>query len=280
MLSTQVNARACAAWSAAALVVVLTSTNPFYRALVLLVAVNVLLGLRRPDAALRPLLVAVGVASALALLLNTLLSHTGDHVLLTIPGAIPGLGGPVTVESVVYGLNVALGIAAAVLCVAPLSRVLHPHELLDAFPRPLQRTAALAGSAINLVPAVARNATAISEAQRMRGGSGTRLRDWHAVAAPVMLSALDDSLQLAEAMEARGFGAGPRTRYASAPTDRAAVLVIGCSLLAIAVTVAARLSGSLPDWYPFPALTVPDIAILPIVATILLTAPLVAWRRS
>ncbi|MBJ7608766.1 MAG: hypothetical protein JF887_04960, partial [Candidatus Dormibacteraeota bacterium] len=77
------NARAWAAWSAAALVVVLTSTNPVYRVLVLLVALNVLLSLRRPEAALRPLLMAVAVAAVLAVALNTALSHTGDHVLFT-----------------------------------------------------------------------------------------------------------------------------------------------------------------------------------------------------
>jgi energy-coupling factor transport system permease protein len=275
-----VNPRAWAAWSAASLVVVLTSTNPVYRALVLLVALNVLLSLRRADAAMRPLMVATAVAVVLAALLNTVLSHTGNHVVLAIPRALPGIGGPITVEAVVYGVDVALGIAAAVLSVAPLSRVLHPHELLDAFPAPLQRTAALTGSAINLVPAVMRNAVAISEAQRMRGGAGTRLRDWHAVAAPVLLSALDESMQLAEAMEARGFGSGPRTRFATARMDLAAMLVVVCSLAAIVVTVVARVSGSLPDWYPFPTVTLPEVAVLPLAACILLTAPLVAWRRS
>jgi energy-coupling factor transport system permease protein len=279
-MATPMNPRAWAAWSAASLVVVLTSTNPVYRALVLLIALNVLLSLRRGDAAMRPLLVATAVAVVLATLLNTVLSHTGNHVIVTIPGAIPGIGGPITVEAIVYGVDVALGIAAAVLSVAPLSRVLHPHELLDAFPAPLQRTAALTGSAINLVPAVMRNAVAISEAQRMRGGAGTRLRDWHAVAAPVLLSALDESMQLAEAMEARGFGSGPRTRFATVRMGAAAWLVVVCSLAAIVVTVVARLSGSLPDWFPFPTVTVPQVAVLPLVACILLTAPLVAWRRS
>jgi energy-coupling factor transport system permease protein len=279
-MATTMNPRAWAAWSAASLVVVLTSTNPVYRALVLLIALNVLLSLRRADAAMRPLLVATAVAVVLATLLNTVLSHTGNHVIVTIPGALPGIGGPITVEAVVYGVDVALGIAAAVLSVAPLSRVLHPHELLDAFPAPLQRTAALTGSAINLVPAVMRNAVAISEAQRMRGVAGTRLRDWHAVAAPVLLSALDESMQLAEAMEARGFGSGPRTRFATVRMDAAAWLVVVCSLAAIVVTVVARLSGSLPDWYPFPTVAVPQVAVLPLVACILLTAPLVAWRRS
>lgn len=272
--------RAWAAWSAAALVVVLTSTNPVYRVLVLLVALNVLLALRRPDAALRTLLVAVAVAAVFAVLLNTLLSHTGDTVLLTVPDQLPGIGGPLTAEAVLYGLDVALGIVAAVLCVAPLSRVLHAHDLLDAFPRPLQRTAALTGAAINIVPSVARNAIAISEAQRMRGSAGTRLRDWHAVAAPVVLSALDDSLQLAEAMEARGFGSGPRTRYATARFGGPAALVSLAAALAIVLTVVARATGSLPDWYPFPAASMPGVAVLPALACVLLAAPLVAWRRS
>ncbi len=272
--------RAVAAWSGAALVVVLTSTNPVYRVLVLLVALNVLLSLRRRDAALRPLFIAVGVAAGLAVLLNVLLSHTGAHAIVSLPAWLPGIGGPITVEAVVYGADVALGLAAAVLAVAPLSRVIYPHDLVDAFPRPLQRTAALTGAAVNLVPGVARNAVAISEAQRMRGRGGTRLRDWHAVAAPIVISALDDSLQLAEAMDARGFGAGPRTRFAGLRLDLASVVVIAGAVSAAVLTVVARATGALPDWYPFPVATLPDVAIVPALACALLAIPLLAWHRS
>ncbi len=197
-----------------------------------------------------------------------------------LPEQLPGIGGPITIESVIYGVDVALGLAAAVLAVAPLSRVLYAHDLIDAFPGPLQRTAALTGAAVNLVPAVARNAVAISEAQRMRGRSGTRLRDLHAVAAPIVLSALDDSLQLAEAMEARGFGSGPRTRYATHRLDARALAVIACAAGAVVLTLVARATGALPDWYPFPVATMPDIALLPVVACALLASPLLAWRRS
>jgi energy-coupling factor transport system permease protein len=275
-----INPRAFAAWSAAALVVVLTSTNPVYRALVLLVALNVLLSLRRPDAALRTLFIAVGVASAVAVLLNAVLSHTGAHTIVALPDQLPGIGGPITAEAVIYGVDVALGLAAAVLAVAPLSRVVHPHDLIDAFPRPLQRTAALTGVAVNLVPAVARNAVAISEAQRMRGRGGTRLRDWHAVAAPIILSALDDSLQLAETMEARGFGSGPRTTYLTTHLDIAALLVIAGAVGAAVLTIVARTAGGLPDWYPFPTATLPDVSVLPVIACVLLALPLLTWRRS
>ncbi len=272
--------RAWAAWSAAALVVVLTSTNPIYRALVLLVAFNVLLARRRPDAALRPLLIAVSVAAIVAAVLNTLLSHTGAHIVFSVPDQVPGIGGPITAEAALYGVDVALGVAAAVLAVAVLSRVMHPHDLIDALPRPMQRTAALTGAALNMVPAVARTAVAINEAQRMRGSGGTRRRDWQAAAAPIVLSALDDSLQLAEAMEARGFGSGSRTRYVTAHLDPASVVGMVGAAAAVVLTIVARIAGWLPDWYPFPSASLPDVSILPVIACLLLALPLVTWRPS
>lgn len=275
-----IHPRALAAWSAAALVVVLTSTNPVYRALVLLLALNVLLSLRRPEARVRPLLLAMGLASAVAIALNAVLSHAGTHTLVAVPSGVPGVGGPITAEALVYGADVALGLAAAVLAVAPLTIVTYPHDLIDAFPRVLQRTAALTGAALNLVPSVARNAVAISEAQRMRGRTGTRVREWRAVAAPIVLSALDDSLQLAEAMEARGFGSGARSRYATTRFDAAALAVSASAAGAIAVTVVARATGALPDWYPFPVASLPVVTLLPAVACALLAVPLVAWRHS
>ena len=274
------NPRAWAAWSGAALVVVLTSTNPVYRALVLLVALNVLVSLRRPDATLRPLLIAVTAAGIVAAVLNTLLSHTGAHIVFSLPDQVPGIGGPITGEAALFGVDVALGVAAAVLAVAPLSRVMHPHDLIDALPRRMQRTAALTGAALNMVPALARSAVAINEAQRMRGSARGRRRDWQASAAPIVLSALDDSLQLAEAMEARGFGSGPRTQYVTAHLDRASIVGTVAAAAAIVLTVVARSVGQLPDWYPFPSASLPEVSVLPVIACLLLAFPLVAWRRS
>ena len=274
------NPRAWAAWSGAALVVVLTSTNPVYRALVLLVALNVLVSLRRPDATLRPLLIAVTAAGIVAAVLNTLLSHTGAHIVFSLPDQVPGIGGPITGEAALFGVDVALGVAAAVLAVAPLSRIMHPHDLIDALPRRMQRTAALTGAALNMVPALARSAVAINEAQRMRGSARGRRRDWQASAAPIVLSALDDSLQLAEAMEARGFGSGPRTQYVTAHLDRASIVGTVAAAAAIVLTVVARSVGQLPDWYPFPSASLPEVSVLPVIACLLLAFPLVAWRRS
>lgn len=272
--------RTWAAWSAAGLVVVLSSTNPAYRALVVLIAVNVLLAYRRRDATLRGLFVMVSVATALSTLINGLLSHSGTHVLLRLPDPIPGIGGAITAEALLYGADIGLGITAAVLVVAPLSRVLSAHDLLDAVPGPLQRTAALVGSAVNLVPALGRTAVAVSESQRLRGGHGSRVRDWYEVAAPTLLSALDDSLAHAEAMESRGFGAGPRTRYATPRMRLDGMLVLFGAAAAAVCAVAARATGALPDWYPFPTALLPSTTLAGLAACALLVLPLVRWQRS
>ena len=56
---------------------------------------------------------------------------------------------------------------------------------------------------------------------------------------PVVLTAIEDSVLLAEAMEARGFGAGRRTSYATTTWTRRDVppinpiLVAGCLALAL-----------------------------------------------
>jgi hypothetical protein len=87
------NARAVAAWSACCLFVVLSTTNPVYKLMVLAAALSALAagaGLRR----IRGLLVAVLLISAFAILLNFVSAHLGTTVLFELPAQIPALGGP------------------------------------------------------------------------------------------------------------------------------------------------------------------------------------------
>ena len=274
------NARALTAWSAAGLLIVLASNNPVYRGLVMLAAVNVLLASLPRERSLRPLLLAVALAALATALLNPLLSHTGEHLLPGLPGWVPGIGGPLTLESVAYGAGSGIGLAAAVLAVAPLSLSLQPHELVDALPRSLERTGTALAAALNLVPAIGRSFTAVLESQRMRGWRPRGPRSWAEILAPVILTAIEDSIQLAEAMEARGFGSGPRTRYRSRGFGGWDWLVSTASLLALLIFLAGRVSGLAPDWQPYPALNLPVVSPLLVGACLLLLAPVAAWGRG
>ncbi len=273
------NPRALAAWSVSGITIALATGNPVYRVLVLLCALNVLVALRRPEVSLRGLGIALVVAGLIAVAVTTLASHTGDHAFLVLPPAIPVLGGSLTVEAVVFGASTGVGIAAAVLSAAPLSLVLLPNSLVDALPSALARTGAAIGTALNLIPGIARSATEIRDAQRMRGWRPRRVREWPDLAVPVVLTALENSITLAEAMEARGYGSGARTHYGAVVWRWSDIAVCVVAPAAAVAFVALRLVGVIADWYPFPDIAVPPINGFGVACCLALALPALVWRR-
>ena len=271
------NARALAAWSAACLFIVLFTTNPAYKAAVLAAAIVTLAagaGLRR----VRRLLAAIGAVGAFAALLNFVSAHLGDTVLFSLPAAIPGIGGPYTLEALAYGLTGGLTIGAAILAAAPFSVLLAAHEVVDALPRPLARSGAAIAASLNLVPQVGATFVQVSEAQRMRGWRPRGPRSWAEVVVPVVLTSVEDSIQLAESMEARGFGSGPRS-YANRPRMQTGDWVVtASSAAAVALFVLAAAAGWAASWAPYPLLTAPAIDARPLAACLLLLMPVIAWR--
>jgi energy-coupling factor transport system permease protein len=274
-----VNTRSLAAWSGSGLFITLATSNPVYRAVVLLCAANLLLARGRRGPGPRLLLVGIGIAALTATLLTLLLSHTGAHVLARLPSGIPAIGGPLTLEALVFGAATGLGIAAALLAVAPLTLVSRPHELVDALPPALARTGAAVGAALNLIPGTVRSAAEIRDAQRMRGWRAHRVADWPAVAVPVVLTAIEGSLTLAEAMESRAYGAVARTHFGVERWTAFDTVVSLGALLAAGGFLALTVCGQAPGWFPFPVLTVPAVSVPAVLCCAALVLPSIGARR-
>jgi energy-coupling factor transport system permease protein len=273
------NPRALAAGSASCLVLALGTTNPVYRALALAMTLTVLLATARRRQAVGALAVGLGVLTLFAGALNALLAHVGADVLFELPAWLPGLGGVVTLEGLAAGVVAGLGLAAAIAAVAPLSLSQEPHELIDALPAALNRTATALAASINFVPAITRSFTAVHEAQLMRGWRPRGPRSWGDVVVPVVLTAIEDSIQLAESMEARAFGSGPRSHFALRRWTPLDVATVFGALAAAGVFVASRLAGWAADWAPYPYLTAPDFSPPVIAASLLLLVPVASrWR--
>jgi energy-coupling factor transport system permease protein len=266
------NARAVAAWSAACLFVALSTTNPAYRAAVLGATLATLLG-SPGRARARPLLTFVVVTAALGTFLNVVVSHVGTTVIFELPDEIPALGGPYTVEALAFGASTGVTLAATILAVAPFSLQLGPEEILDALPRALSRTGSALAASLNLVPAVGASFAAVSEAQRLRGWRPRGPRSWAEVVVPVVLTAVESSIQLAESMEARGYGSGPRTHLRPPRLGAADWLLVAASGLAALLFALSRATGWATDWYPFPTLAPPEVAAAPLLACLLLFTP-------
>jgi len=273
------NARGVAAWSATCLFIALSTSNPAYKALVLAATLSSLAagaGLRR----IRGWLTAVILIATFATLLNFLSAHLGANVLFELPPQIPALGGPYTVEAVAFGFTAGITIAAAILSAAPFSLLLASHEVVDALPAALSRTGTAITASLNLVPAVATSFTQVTEAQRLRGWRPRGPRSWSEILVPVVLSSIEGSIQLAESMEARGFGSGPRTAARPTRMQRSDWLLVAVSALALALFAISRTTGWASDWLPYPTLAAPAIDPRPLAACVLLFAPVLLWRSG
>src|SRR6202171_4088077 len=242
------NARSVAAWSGACLFIVLFTTNPAYKVLVLAAAIATLAaGARLPR--MRGLFKAIALIGAFATALNFVSAHLGRTILFTLPPQIPALGGPYTLEAVGAGLSGGTPVAAAIVAAAPFSLMLASYDVMDALPRALSRTGAAIAASLNLVPSVASSFVQVSEAQRLRGWKPRGPRSWSEIVVPVVLTSVEGSIQLAESMEARGFGSGPRSAVKASRLERSDWYLVGASALALATFAISQAAGWAAPWY-------------------------------
>lgn len=261
---------AVGAWALAGLAIALAQSDPVSRAIVLAGAWLLLVRRRVPDRSLRPLAIGLAVIAGTTVAVNGLLAHTGATVLAVVPSWVPLVGGILTVEGFLAGGGIALGLAGAVSVVAALSVVLDPSDLVDALPGPLHRTAAAVGAALNLVPATAESFTAVRDAQRLRGWRPKGPSAVVDLVVPVLLGAIERSVQLAESMEARAFGSGRRTTAFGSDRSAASAAVGLSALAALVLVVIIRASGSAGSWYAYPTPSSPSISVVVLAPAVLL----------
>jgi energy-coupling factor transport system permease protein len=185
--------------------------------------------LRAPAGRRRLYLVGALVSGLAVVLLTPFVETIGSHPLWTGP-TVPVLGQlDVTSEEVRNGLFQGLRLAAVPLAFAAYALLLDHDRLVQsaAFAR---RSVLAFALATRLVPTLERDAGGLVEALRGRGVEVRGLRGRARLLSPLLAGSLERALNLAEAMEARGFGRPGATR-APRPgwtaLDRAALVAAG-----------------------------------------------------
>jgi energy-coupling factor transport system permease protein len=169
---------------------------------------------------------AVALTGGLSMfILSPFLQVTGASVLWSGP-SVPVLGTlDVTWEELEIAAVNALRLSAVVLAFAAYALVLDHDRLLAAFGFARRSSLAVA-LATRLVPTLERDAAGLKEALRGRGVVVEGVRGHARLLSPVVAGSLERAANLAEAMEARGYGRRESTR-APRPTwshlDRLAV---------------------------------------------------------
>jgi energy-coupling factor transport system permease protein len=183
--------------------------------------VLLVVALRAPASRRWPYLVGALTMGASVFAISPLVQVTGSHPLWTGP-TIPVVGTiDVTREELWIALFQSLRLTAVALAAACYALLVDHDRLVGAAGWARRSTLAVA-LATRLVPTLERDAAGLREALR---GRGVELRPPRLLS-PLLAGSLERGLNLAEAMEARGYGRPGRTRAPRPPwsaRDRAAL---------------------------------------------------------
>jgi energy-coupling factor transport system permease protein len=158
----------------------------------------------------RALPVAVGIV-VLTVVVNVLVSRQGLTVFARLGDWGPLGQEDLTVEALVYGLVVGLRWVLVLLASVLVTAAVDPDELLRAFRRVSPHSALSATLATRLVPVLFEDGVRVAEAQRCRADGGVPgARGRLAVLRAVVGGALDRALDVAAALEVRGYGGAGR----------------------------------------------------------------------
>ncbi len=224
----------------AAIVIAFSTDHPLVLGAVAIGAV--VLFMAAPGRPSRLFLLGGAISGITLAILNPFVSAEGDLILWRGP-EIPIIDLEVTLEEVVAGIAIGVRLFAVAVIIGALLAHMDADRLQAQVARVAPRSALTCALAARLMPTLQRDARAIVETARLRGvaladGSWTRRARLSApLALPLLGSSLARGLDVAEAMTARGYGAGPRTRIPEPGYTRVEriVLVIAIALCAVAV---------------------------------------------
>ncbi len=218
-------------------------------------------------------------------LINAVVGTQGSHVLLSAGFRLPLVGTPwLTVESLAFGGAMSVRLAAIISSFTLINLCVHPDDLMRAAIKlRLPYRSVLATSlSFRFIPVLMQDARTIMDVQRSRGlsfssgGLAQRIRNRGALILPLLSNSLDRAVQVAEAMEARAYGAPvQRTYYRDrrmSPLDRALIVVLWCGT---AFVLWLRTAG-VGDFTYYPSLSTLSMTSYEWMALLLLLAALVA----
>lgn len=116
------------------------------------------------------------------------------------------LGGAVTLEGLLVAVYDGLRLATMLACLGACNALASPRRLLRYTPATLYEIGTAVVVALTFAPQLVEDARRVRAGRRLRGHSGTGPREMGRLAVPVLVGALERSLDLAASMESRGYG--------------------------------------------------------------------------
>lgn len=136
--------------------------------------------------------------------------------IVQLPSWMPGIriGGAVTSERLTSAISEGVLICAIILIFGAAASLTSPHRLLRTLPIYVYEFGISVVIATSALPQLVTSVSRIRQAQMLRGQSLRGFKSWKRIAIPLLEESLARSLELAAAMDSRGYGISPkRSRY-------------------------------------------------------------------
>ena len=160
--------------------------------------------------------------------------------LIPLPHWMAGitLGGAVTWERISSTVIESFGIASIIALFGAATALTNPRALLRAVPPMFYEVAMVLVIATTLTPQLVSNLKRIRVAQKLRGINTNRFLSWRQIAMPLLEDSLARALDLAAAMDSRGYGVSrKRSKYRPYKFQIKDAVVIASSLALLAVSI-------------------------------------------
>lgn len=193
----------------------------------------------------------------LIILVNGLFGNHGTTEIIHLSG-IPVIGKiAIQLETIVYGIIMSIRLIVMMSAFCLYTYAIHPDKALKMASKWGKLSAITITLTTRLIPVMLNDLKRITEVQKCRGLKLDKGNLWRKVSSyfPIIsvliLSSLERSWQMAESMEARGFGSGPGTLYSVQVWRKRDTLVSGAVILSFIISVTAACFGwSAYTYYP------------------------------
>jgi energy-coupling factor transport system permease protein len=225
-----------------AIALVMMNQHPLF----LIAALSILLALhffynRFND--VKPWLFFIFTTGILIFLINPLFNERGRHVLLEI------MGHRVTLEASIYGGMSALSIICVLLLFVSYNEVMTPNKQLFLFSKFLPQFAILLMLTLRFIPLMRRRLVEIAAVQVSKGISVShgplkeRIKKGMLYVQVLLTYSLEEAIQTADSMKARGYGQKKRSTYEYFRFNKKDMLTLLFLVILLSINLYGRYAG-------------------------------------
>lgn len=192
-------------------------------------------------------------------LFNPLINHSGKTLFFYL------FGSPITKESFFYGICSGGMLALVFFWFGAYNRVVTTDRFLYLFSKAAPSASLLINMTQRLIPAFIRRTRAISGAQKTvlndmsQGNVKSRFQSGLKILSVLIGISMEDGLDTADSMKARGYGAARRTSYARYPFKGRDVILLAVILICAVLCVAFYYPGMDVAFFPSFAFPAPGV---------------------